>query len=63
VTGAELHHKDGEWFLHLRTKAEVESDTLEQATTGHSTVLGVHKSEALVQPIRNRRFLRTSTSA
>ncbi|PSQ52316.1 transposase, partial [Halobacteriales archaeon SW_8_65_20] len=41
VTGAELHHKDGEWFLHLRTKAEVESDTLEQATTGHSTVLGV----------------------
>jgi len=41
VTGAELHHRDGEWFLHLRTKAEVESDTLEQATTGHSTVLGV----------------------
>jgi putative transposase len=41
VTGAELHNKDGEWFLHLRTKAEVESDTPEQATTGHSTVLGV----------------------
>ena len=63
VTGAELHHRDGEWFLHLRTRAEVESDTLEQATTGHSTVLGVHKSEALVQPIRNLRFLRTLTSA
>ena len=41
VTSAELHYRDGEWFLHLRTKAEVESDTLEQATTGHSTVLGV----------------------
>jgi putative transposase len=41
VTGAELHHKNGEWFLHLRTKAEVESDTPEQATTGHSTVRGV----------------------
>ena len=41
VTGAELHHRDSEWFLHLRTKAEVESDTVEQATTGHSTVLGV----------------------
>ena len=63
VTGAELHHRDGEWFLHLRTKAEIESDTPEQATIGHSTVLGVHKSEALVQPIRNLRFLRTLTSA
>jgi IS605 OrfB family transposase len=41
VTGAELHNTDGEWFLHLRTKAEMESDTPEQATTGHSTVLGV----------------------
>ncbi|WP_229114793.1 RNA-guided endonuclease InsQ/TnpB family protein [Halapricum desulfuricans] len=41
VTGAELHDKDGEWFLHLRTKAEVESDTSDQAPTGHSTVLGV----------------------
>jgi putative transposase len=41
VTGAELHNKDGEWFLHLRTKAEVKFDTLEQAPTGHSTVLGV----------------------
>jgi putative transposase len=41
VTSAELHNKDGEWFLHLRTKAEMESDTSEQATNGHSTVLGV----------------------
>lgn len=41
VTGAELHNKDGKWFLHLRTKAEVESDAPEQATTGYSTVLGV----------------------
>jgi len=41
VTGAELHHRDGEWFLHLRTKAEMETDAPEQATTGHSTVLGV----------------------
>jgi putative transposase len=37
LTGAELHNEDGEWFLHLRTTAEVESDTPEQATTGHST--------------------------
>ena len=63
ATGAELHHRDDGWFLHLRTKAEMEFDTLEQATAGHSTVLGVHKSEALVQPIRNLRFLRTLTSA
>ena len=41
VTGAELHLRDGEWFLHLRTKAEMESDTPEQATAEHSTVLGV----------------------
>jgi IS605 OrfB family transposase len=41
VTGAELHHRDGQWFLHLRTNAEVESDTPKQATTGHRTVLGV----------------------
>ena len=63
VTGAELHHRDDGWFLHLRTKAEMEFDTLGQATAEHSTVLGVHKSEALVQPIRNLRFLRTLTSA
>jgi len=41
VTGAELHHRDGQWFLHLRTNAEVESDTPKQATTGHRTVLGI----------------------
>ncbi len=41
VTGAELHTKDGEWFLYFRTKAEMEFDAPEQATTGHSTVLGV----------------------
>jgi len=41
VTGAELHRKNDGWYLHVRTKAEVESDTPEQATTGHSTVLGV----------------------
>ena len=41
VTSAELHHKDSEWFLHLRTKAEVESDTPEQAPTGHGTALGI----------------------
>ncbi|GAA5475266.1 IS200/IS605 family transposase ISHut2 [Haloarcula hispanica] len=41
VTGAELHHRDGQWFLHFRTNAEVESDTPKQATTGHRTVLGV----------------------
>ena len=43
MTGAELHTKDGEWFFHLRTKAEVESDIPEQATIGHSTVLGVNQ--------------------
>ncbi len=41
VTGAELHHRGSEWVLHLRTKAEMETDTPEQATTEHSTVLGV----------------------
>jgi len=41
VTGAELHYRDGGWFLHIRTKAEVEPDTPEQATTKHRTVLGV----------------------
>ena len=41
VTGAELHLKDDGWYLHVRTKAEVEPDTPEQDATGHSTVLGV----------------------
>jgi predicted transposase len=41
VSSAELHHRGGKWYLHLRTKAEMETDTPEQATTGHPTVLGV----------------------
>jgi len=41
TTGAELHHKHGEWQLHIHCKMEVESDTPEQATTTHGTVLGV----------------------
>jgi len=41
VTGAELHNDDGEWYLHLRTKAELETDTPDQETTEHPTVLGV----------------------
>jgi putative transposase len=41
TTGAELHCKHGEWQLHIHCKKEVESDTAEQATTTHGTVLGV----------------------
>jgi putative transposase len=41
TTGAELHRKHGEWQLHIHCKREVESDTPEQATTTHGTVLGV----------------------
>ena len=41
TTGAELHRKHGEWQLHIHCKKEVESDTPEQATTTHGTVLGV----------------------
>ena len=41
VTGAELHYRDGDWFLHVRTKADVEPDTPAEDDTGHSTVLGV----------------------
>ncbi|RXK46993.1 RNA-guided endonuclease InsQ/TnpB family protein [Halorientalis pallida] len=41
ITGAELHSKRGEWHLHVRTKAEVESDTSKLASTEHPTVLGV----------------------
>ena len=41
TTGAELHRKHGEWQLHIHCKKEVESDTPEQATTAHGTVLGV----------------------
>ena len=41
VTGAELHYHDGEFYLHVRTKADVESETADEGDTGHSTVLGV----------------------
>ena len=41
TTGAELHRKHGEWQLHIHCKKEVESDTPEQPTTTHGTVLGV----------------------
>jgi len=41
TTGAELHRKHGEWQLHIHCKKEGESDTPEQATTTHGTVLGV----------------------
>jgi putative transposase len=53
VTGAELHHRDGEFYLHVRTKADVESETADEGDAEHSTVLGVRKSEALAQPVRN----------
>ncbi len=41
TTGAELHRKHGEWQLHIHCQKDVESDTPEQATTTHGTVLGV----------------------
>jgi IS605 OrfB family transposase len=41
TTGAELHRKHSEWQLHIHCKTDVESDTPEQATTTHGTVLGV----------------------
>jgi IS605 OrfB family transposase len=41
TTGAELHRKYGEWQLHIHCKRDVESDTPDQATTTHGTVLGV----------------------
>jgi putative transposase len=41
TTGAELHRKHGEWQLHIHCKKDVESDTPDQATTTHGTVLGV----------------------
>jgi IS605 OrfB family transposase len=41
VTGAELHYRDGDWFLHVRTKADIEPETPNKAATEHSTVLGV----------------------
>ncbi len=41
VTGAELHHKHGDWQLHVHCKTVVETDTPEQETTENGTVLGV----------------------
>ena len=41
ITGAELHYSNGNWMLHIHCKTDVESDTPEQATTTHGTVLGV----------------------
>jgi IS605 OrfB family transposase len=41
VTGAELHYRDGEFYLHVRTKADVEFETTDDGNDGHSTVLGV----------------------
>ena len=41
TTGAELHYSSGNWMLHIHCKKDVESDTPEQATTTHGTVLGV----------------------
>ncbi|MDB2272209.1 transposase [Halorubrum ezzemoulense] len=41
VTGAELHYRDGEFYLHVRTKADAEFETADDGNDGHSTVLGV----------------------
>ena len=41
VTGAELHYRDGEFYLHVRTKPDVEFETADDGNDGHSTVLGV----------------------
>ena len=41
TTGAELHRKHGQWQLHIHCKRDVESNTPDQATTTHGTVLGV----------------------
>jgi len=41
VTGTELHYRDGEFSLHVRTKADVEFETGNDGNTEHSTVLGV----------------------
>jgi len=40
VTGAELHYCDGEFYLHVRTKADVESEMPDEGDAEHSTVLG-----------------------
>ena len=41
VTGGDLHFRVGDWFLHVRTKADVKADTPAEGDAGHSTVLGV----------------------
>ena len=41
MTGAELHYRDGEFYLHVRTKADVETETAGEGNDEHSTVLGV----------------------
>jgi len=41
TTGAELHHSNGNWMLHVHCKPEVESDTSDMDATGNGTVLGV----------------------
>ena len=41
VTGAELHYRDGEFYLHVRTKTDVEFETADDGNDEHSTVLGV----------------------
>ncbi|WP_096389935.1 RNA-guided endonuclease InsQ/TnpB family protein [Halopenitus persicus] len=41
VTGGELHYRDGEFYLHVRTKADVEFETADDGNDGHNTVLGV----------------------
>ncbi|WP_241981521.1 hypothetical protein [Halorubrum sp. GN11_10-6_MGM] len=40
-TGAEFHYRDGECYLHVRTKADVEFETADEGNGGHSTVLSV----------------------
>ncbi|MFW5911619.1 MAG: RNA-guided endonuclease InsQ/TnpB family protein [Halolamina sp.] len=41
VTGGEVHYRDGEFYLHVRTKADVEFETAEEGNDEHNTVLGV----------------------
>ena len=38
VTGGELHYRDGEFYLHVRTEADVEFETADEGNGGHSTV-------------------------
>ncbi|MFD1571678.1 RNA-guided endonuclease InsQ/TnpB family protein [Halorubrum laminariae] len=41
VTGGELHYRDGEFYLHVRTTADVEFETADDGNDEHNTVLGV----------------------